>query len=311
MGSPNPSCGALRMYKHIVLAVLLAFATQDALAKESRNSIGAELADDSRAGAQNDFTADVIKTLLAPIDADLDTEFKSSEPRPCPSVCKCHNGSPDNGDINVNADGYCIQTCSKIYDDWHKSDPFARFCGVGSSYAGTGSVDCTGCASANSAWYADTLCLPGGINNRDPYNPTHQRACADLSEEKCVASHDCTFHSSCETSVSLSALRGHQNLFQQFPHLNGQSFTCSCDEALQFHQIQMFLVKLGVSGPTNSCQAKRSHRYLPGVKTWCQKLKTNQACMASSAICEDPHFAKKGAFAEKHVVAFVDALKCC
>jgi hypothetical protein len=33
--------------------------------------------------------------------------------------------------------------------------------------------------------------------------------------------------------------------------------------------------------------------------------------MASSAICEDPHFAKKGAFAEKHVVAFVDALKCC
>ena len=39
------------MHKHIVLAILLAVATQDALAEESRNSIGAELADDSRAGS--------------------------------------------------------------------------------------------------------------------------------------------------------------------------------------------------------------------------------------------------------------------
>lgn len=232
-------------------------------------------------------------------------------PKPCPSVCKCLSGNTTNGGIDVNAHGYCTQTCSKIYPNWHNKDPLARFCGVGSEYTGAGSVDCTGCADAHSAWYADTLCLPGGISNQDPYNPTHQRACAHLSEKKCVASPNCTFHSSCETSVPLSALAGHQNLFRQFPDFEGQSFTCSCDEALQFHQIQNFLIRLGVSGTTNSCKAKSSHGYIPGVKTWCQTLKTNQACMASSAICEDPHFATMGAFAEAQVVSFVDALKGC
>jgi len=153
-------------------------------------------------------------------------------------------------------------------------------------------------------------CTPGGINNK-PMNDNNLNKCKELPQEKCLASPDCTYHSSCTTSVQLSQYPESTKLFNLFPSLNGKNFTCSCDETIQEAQIQQFWgTHLNILTSTDACVAKAEYQS-SAFKTYCPKLKTRAQC-DSTPWCEDKKQPDSNQ-AEKTMTAqsLVETMMCC
>ena len=55
----------------------------------------------------------------------------------CPLECKCTDGNPSNGGVNVNVNGFCEFYCNE--NSW------GRYCGATENYKEAPFIDCRGC----------------------------------------------------------------------------------------------------------------------------------------------------------------------
>lgn len=100
----------------------------------------------------------------------------------CPSLCKslsCSEGKTDNGGMPL-AHGRCRHYCSEELDGY-------RYCGSGSAYTTSGSVDCRGCAVETKlvSTSCPASCTSPSCGNGDPAN-------GGMKLKKNVCTHHCS-----------------------------------------------------------------------------------------------------------------------